>query len=190
MNSDAIRYDGTYERDARPKPAAAAWSVAPERYDSPAATALWREYYTEVSDRWFRLHEQRSTPPQELAQGIAGDDGATLLPPHGQLLVARYGGEPAGTAGVRMLDGTTGELKRVYVLERLRGLGGGSVLLAAAEDAALALGARRLILDTRHDLTEARRMYTRHGYRETPPHNDEPYAEHWYAKDLIPGTAG
>ena len=39
-------------------------------------------------------------------------------------------------------------------------------------------------LDTRADLVEARALYARLGYTETGPHNDEPYAEHWFAKRL------
>ena len=58
------------------------------------------------------------------------------------------------------------------------------MLVRAAEDAARALGAGRLILDTRHDLVEARALYARLGYAETAPHNDDPYAEHWFAKAL------
>lgn len=34
------------------------------------------------------------------------------------------------------------------------------------------------------DLVEARRLYSRHGYLEVAPFNDEPYAEHWFAKHL------
>ncbi|MGW4275054.1 GNAT family N-acetyltransferase, partial [Streptomyces seoulensis] len=57
-------------------------------------------------------------------------------------------------------------------------------LVGAAEDAARALGARRIVLDTRGDLVEARALYTRLGYAETAPHNDDRYAEHWFAKSL------
>jgi hypothetical protein len=56
--------------------------------------------------------------------------------------------------------------------------------VAAAEEAARVLGARRLILDTRGDLVEARALYARLGYTETGPHNDDIYAEHWFRKDL------
>ncbi|CAM5536760.1 Acetyltransferase OS=Streptomyces glaucescens OX=1907 GN=SGLAU_10760 PE=4 SV=1 [Streptomyces glaucescens] len=45
-------------------------------------------------------------------------------------------------------------------------------------------GASGLVLDTRGDLVEARTLYARLGYEETAPHNDEPYAEHWFAKNL------
>lgn len=162
----------------------ASWTVAPEPFDSPVAAALWRAYYTEVSDRWYLLHEGHPTDPAELEREVAADTGDYLAPPGGVLLVARYDGEPGGTAGVRMLDAGTGELKRVFVSEQLRGKGGGPVLLAAAEEAARRLGAERLILDTRSDLVEARALYARHGYQETERHNDDIYAEHWFEKRL------
>ncbi|PAK27515.1 GNAT family N-acetyltransferase [Streptomyces sp. alain-838] len=160
------------------------WTVAPEPYDSPVAAALWRAYYTEVSDRWYLLHEGRRTDPGELEREIAAQPGADLAPPRGRLLVARYGGEAAGTAGVRLLDAGTAELTRVFLYERMRGRGGAALLVRAAEDAARALGASRMVLDTRGDLVEARALYARLGYTETEPHNEEPYAEHWFAKQL------
>ncbi|MFH8236349.1 GNAT family N-acetyltransferase [Streptomyces sp. NPDC018321] len=160
------------------------WTVAPEPYDSPEAAALWRAYYTEVSDRWYLLHEGRPTDPGELEREIAAESGADLAPPGGRLLVARYGGEAAGTAGVRLLDARTAELKRVFLYERMRGRGGAALLVRAAEDAARALGASRMVLDTRGDLVEARALYARLGYAETEPYNDGPYAEHWFAKPL------
>ncbi|MGW1804212.1 GNAT family N-acetyltransferase [Streptomyces sp. NPDC002078] len=164
--------------------AAMTWSITPEPYDSPVAAALWRAYYTEVSDRWYLLHEGRRTDPDELEREIAAATGAELAPPTGQLLVGRYDGEPAGCAGVRLLEPDTAELTRVFVYERLRGRGGAPLLVAAAEEAARALGARRLILDTRSDLVEARALYARLGYTETGPHNDDLYAEHWFRKEL------
>ncbi|MFC7981695.1 GNAT family N-acetyltransferase [Streptomyces sp. NPDC057336] len=160
------------------------WTVTPEPYDSPEAAALWRAYYTEVSDRWYLLHQGRPTDPGELEREIAAESGADLAPPRGRLLVARYGGEAAGTAGVRLLDARTAELTRVFLYERMRGRGGAALLVRAAEDAARALGASRMVLDTRGDLVEARALYARLGYAETEPYNDGPYAEHWFAKPL------
>ncbi|MDX2907724.1 GNAT family N-acetyltransferase [Streptomyces griseiscabiei] len=160
------------------------WSVAAEPHDSPVAVALWRAYYTEVSDRWYLLHEGRATDPAELEREVAADTGEYLAPPGGVLLVARYGGEPVGTAGVRLLDSATAELKRVFLLARARGRGGAGPLVTAAEDAARALGAERIVLDTREDLVEARALYARLGYEESAPHNDHAYADHWFTKKL------
>lgn len=160
------------------------WTIAPEPYDSPVAAALWRAYYTEVSDRWYLLHENHRTDPAELEREIAARTGAELAPPSGLLLVARHGGEPAGSAGVRLLDATTAELTRVFVYEAMRGRGGAPRLVTAAEEAARELGAKMMILDTRNDLVEARALYARLGYEETERHNDDPYAEHWFRKTL------
>ncbi|MDX2540569.1 GNAT family N-acetyltransferase [Streptomyces sp. WI04-05B] len=160
------------------------WTITPEPFNSPVAAALWRAYYTEVSDRWYLLHQGRRTEPAELEREVAAHSGAELAPPDGQLLVARYDGQPAGSAGVRLLDATTGELTRVFLYEGMRGKGGAALLVAAAEDAARALGARQLILDTRSDLVEARALYAHLGYLETEPHNDSEYAEHWFRKNL------
>ncbi|MFE5400839.1 GNAT family N-acetyltransferase [Streptomyces sp. NPDC056580] len=160
------------------------WTIAQEPYDSPAATALWRAYYTEVSDRWYLLHEGRRTAPEELEREIAARTGAELAPPTGRLLIGWYDGEPAGSAGVRLLGPDTAELTRVFVRAGMRGRGGAALLVAAAEEAARALGATALILDTRGDLVEARGLYARLGYTETAPHNDDRYAEHWFRKDL------
>nr|WP_316728842.1 GNAT family N-acetyltransferase [Streptomyces sp. 11x1] len=165
-------------------PAPERWSVAAEPHDSPVAASLWRAYYTEVSDRWYRLHEGRATDPDELEREVTADTGEYLAPPGGLLLVARYEGEPVGTAGVRLADATTAELKRVYLRPRARGRGGAALLVTAAEDAARALGAERMVLDTRNDLVEARALYARLGYAESAPHNDHAYADHWFTKAL------
>lgn len=160
------------------------WSITPEAPGSPVAAALWRAYYTEVSDRWYLRHEGRRTGPEELEREIAARTGADLAPPRGRLLVARYGGEPAGSAGVRLLDASAAELTRVFLYAGMRGRGGAALLVAAAEDAARDLGATALVLDTRSDLVEARALYARLGYEESAPHNDDRYAEHWFRKEL------
>ncbi|MFE2073553.1 MULTISPECIES: GNAT family N-acetyltransferase [Streptomyces] len=161
------------------------WTISPQEPGSPVAAALWRAYYTEVSDRWYLRYEGRRTDPAELEREIAAVTGAELAPPTGRLLVGWYGGTAAGTAGVRLLDAETAELTRVFVHAGLRGRGGAPLLVAAAEEAARALGARRLVLDTRDDLVEARALYARLGYTETGPHNQDPYAEHWFRKELV-----
>ncbi|WP_406416518.1 GNAT family N-acetyltransferase [Streptomyces sp. NBC_01614] len=160
------------------------WTVAPEPADSPVAKALWRAYYTEVSDRYYLLHKGHPTDPTELARELADPPTAELTLPKGQLLVARYEGEPAGSVGIRVLNPNTAELTRVFVHPKTRGKGGGKLLVRSAEATARTLNATRMILDTRHDLTEARALYTALGYEETPPHNDDVYAEHWFTKPL------
>lgn len=87
-------------------------------------------------------------------------------------------------AALRVLGGDTVELTRVFVRQPWGGTGGGNSLLVAEEEVASALGAKRIVLDTRLDLIEARALYRRHGYAEIPAYNDKTYAEIWYGKNL------
>lgn len=156
------------------------WTVTAERYDTPESTALRRDYYAEVAGRYWG----RPATAREIGEGLA-DDGVELLArPTGEFVVGRYDGTAAACAGLRVMDADTAELTRVYVRPAFRGTGGGGLLLAAAEAAAAGLGVKRVRLDTRNDLVEARALYTRHGYAEVPAFNQGPYAEHWFAKSL------
>jgi GNAT superfamily N-acetyltransferase len=161
-----------------------AWSVALGAVGSAEAASLLREYYIEVSDRYYQLHCGRASTPAEIEQGLAGSPSDDLAPPTGVFLLGRYGDVPAACAGLRVLDPRTVELTRVFVRPALRGTGGGSRLLAAVDEAARDMGAGRIVLDTRLDLVEARGLYFKHGYAEIPAFSDRPYAEIWYGKQL------
>ena len=161
-----------------------AWSVALGAVGSAEAASLLREYYIEVSDRYYQLHCGRTSTPAEIEQGLAGSPSDDLAPPTGVFLLGRYGDAPAACAGLRVLDLRTAELTRVFVRPALRGTGGGSRLLAAVDEAARDMGAGRIVLDTRLDLAEARALYLKHGYAEIPALSDRPYAEIWYEKQL------
>ena len=45
-------------------------------------------------------------------------------------------------------------------------------------------GASAIRLETNKSLDEAIGLYRSSGYREVPPFNDEPYADHWFEKKL------
>ncbi|MFB7634976.1 GNAT family N-acetyltransferase [Streptomyces sp. NPDC056149] len=167
------------------------WTIEAEPAGSPVARALLREYYTDVADRYYVLHEGRRSTPREIDEGVAGYPLGDLAPPRGELLVARRDGEPAGCAGVRLLDAGTAELKQVFVRPGSRGRGAADALLRAAEATAARLGAGRIRLDTRLDLTEAVALYRRHGYAEIAPYRfDDPYAEVYFEKLLTAATDG
>lgn len=165
------------------------WSVRPEPFTTPDATRLRRAYYAEVAGRYWG----RPATDAEIDQGLtddAADPADLLVPPTGEFVVGRYGGRAEACGGLRLLDRRTAELTRVYVSPAVRGTGGGGALLAALEEAAVRLGAGRLVLDTRLDLVEARGLYGKHGFREIPPYGEPgPYSEIWYGKEL-PGGAG
>ena len=72
----------------------------------------------------------------------------------------------------------------MWVAGSVRGIGLGRRLLTELEGRARANGARRLQLETRNELREAIALYLSSGYREVPPFNDEPYADHWFEKTI------
>ncbi|MFG2328376.1 GNAT family N-acetyltransferase [Streptomyces sp. NPDC048604] len=160
--------------------AAPAWALRPEAYDTPDATALRRDYYDEVASRYWK----RPATGAEIDEGLTNDGVERLVPPTGQFLVGRYAGEPAACGGVLLLDSGRAELTRVFVRPPFRGSGAAGLLMRGLEDAARALGARRMVLNTRLDLVEARALYTRQGYAEIPAYCEGPYMDIWYGKEL------
>lgn len=165
-----------------PRPLPAAWTALPHPVSAPDSTALLRRYYTELIVRYYG----RPTDEAELSAVLAEEPSDDLTLPSGEFLVARRGGEPAGCVGVRVLDASTVELTRLYVVPGARGQGGAGLLIAAAEHVARdTFDAAAIRLDTRSDLAEARALYAKHGYREIPPYNDGKYADHWFEKKLV-----
>jgi GNAT superfamily N-acetyltransferase len=139
--------------------------------DSPTTMALLAAYFAELAARF----------PDGFAAAAAGDE---LSPPDGIFLVAWSGGNPMGCGGIRRLDDTTAEVKHMWVDPRWRGRGVARSLLTRLEAAAAALGYRCARLDTSVHLPEAVALYRNAGWTETPPYNDNPYAGHWFLRDL------
>nr|WP_244962626.1 GNAT family N-acetyltransferase [Cryobacterium roopkundense] len=101
------------------------------------------------------------------------------------LLLAHRGAGVLGCAGLRVCAGGVGEVTRVFVLPTARGQGVARLLMRELEREARVLGLQALRLDTRTDLVEARGLYSSLGYLEGEAHNADPYANHWFRKDLV-----
>jgi DNA-binding MarR family transcriptional regulator/GNAT superfamily N-acetyltransferase len=132
---------------------------------------------------YFAELSQRFDAGFDPARSLPASDGE-LTPPDGLLLVATLHGEPVGCGGLKFHPGAPAELKRMWVAPATRGLGLGRRLLAELEARAAAAGARVVRLETNGTLAEAISLYRTAGYQEVPAFNDEPYAHHWFEKDL------
>jgi DNA-binding MarR family transcriptional regulator/GNAT superfamily N-acetyltransferase len=107
-----------------------------------------------------------------------------LVLPSGLLLVARLHEEPVGCGALKLHENAPGEIKRMWVAPRARGIGLGRRLLEALECSAREAGVAVLHLETNRTLIEAIQMYRDCGYQEVEAFNDEPYAHHWFEKCL------
>jgi DNA-binding MarR family transcriptional regulator/GNAT superfamily N-acetyltransferase len=112
----------------------------------------------------------------------AADHEMTL--PAGEFLVAFLHGEPVGCGALKFHPGAPAEVKRMWVSPAVRGLGLGRRLLAELEAEAVRHGVGVLRLETNRTLAEAIALYRAAGYREVAAFNDEPYAHHWFEKEL------
>lgn len=143
--------------------------------DPTSQDARWciEQYFTELDERF----EAGFDPT--LGISAHADE---LTPPAGLLLIARLREEPVGCGALKFHANTVGELKRMWVAPRARGLGLGRRLLEALEHKAREAGSTVLHLETNRTLKEAIEMYRHTGYQEVEAFNDEPYAHHWFEK--------
>ena len=141
------------------------------------AEARWclDEYFRELASRF----EGGFDPPENL-----GAETAEMTPPAGVFMLARLAGESAGCGGLKRAGPTVGEIKRVWTAPFARGLGIARRLVRKLEAAAREMGLEVVRLDTNRALKEAHRLYRDEGYREVERFNDNPYAHHWFAKEL------
>jgi GNAT superfamily N-acetyltransferase len=134
-------------RSLRRTPTPSRCTICAESVQSPQAVALLRDYFAELTVRYFH----RETTEQEIDETLAEFPTIGLA----LFLVLRSNRAPAGCLGLY----PTGELTRIYVAPNFRRLGGARALLTAAESWAQNHGMTRLFFDTRTDLAEARALY-------------------------------
>ena len=143
--------------------------------EHPDAKRCLRAYVAELNRRAdipFDPHTGSTAEPNEVRA------------PAGAFLVAYLGEEAIGCGAVKHRPGGPSDIKRMWVAESARGLGIGRRLLRELEQVVRESGAEVARLETNAVLVEAISMYGSAGYVEVPPFNDEPFADHWFAKPL------
>jgi GNAT superfamily N-acetyltransferase len=159
---------------AEPVDRAAAVRVGPQDPAHPDARTCIAAYLAELARRDDRFDPTTSLPTT--------DD--ELRPPAGVLLLAWSGHTPVGCVALRLHGEQPAEVKRMWVSPAARGLGTGRCLLLEVERHARASGVRTLHLETNRTLVEAIGLYRSAGYVEVPAFNGEPFADHWFRKEL------
>lgn len=133
--------------------------------------------------RYFEELDSRF-PGGFVAGGALDEAASNFNPPNGRFVLATQDGETVGCGALALLDAATAEIKRMWVSSACRGAGLGRRLLARLEDEARRAGCTTVVLDTNAVLTEAIRLYETSGYARVEQYNDNPYAHHWFAKEL------
>jgi GNAT superfamily N-acetyltransferase len=136
-------------------------------------TAMEEEIEELYADRAGSIHSVAAGP-----EAMTGPDGCFVLVVAGERAV--------GCGGFKRLDERTCEVKRMYLLPEVRGLGLSGRLLAALEERAAAAGYTRVRLDTGDRQPAAMHLYRKSGYREIGDYNGNTAATHWFEKDLAP----
>ena len=146
-----------------------------EAPDSDAAQGCLEQYFAELARRF----EAGFDPARSNSASLED-----MTPPVGFFLVAWLDGAPARCGALKVGDGGAGEIKRMWTAPNARGLGIARRVLRSLERQAREAGLTRLRLETNRALIEAQALYREQGYREVAPFNAEPYAHHWFEKEL------
>jgi GNAT superfamily N-acetyltransferase len=142
---------------------------------TPEARWCIEQYFAELDARF----ESGFDPSLSISA-----DADELRAPKGALLIARLQGKAVGCGALKFHGQAPAELKRMWLAPEVRGRGLGRRLLAELERHAYDAGVRTVRLETNSALKEAIRLYRVSGYREVPAFNEEPYAHHWFEKEL------
>ncbi|MBB4664628.1 GNAT family N-acetyltransferase [Conexibacter arvalis] len=149
--------------------------------DTPEAVRLLRAYGAELVGRGRPFSPVE--PPAGRRPGIWVEPHE-LEPPGGAFLLAEDRGVAVACGGLRTLAPGLGEVKRMYVVPGARRRGIARTILFELERIARELGHGRVRLDTNAVQPEAVALYHATGYREIADYNGNPFATHWFEKDL------
>lgn len=130
--------------------------IVEERPDSAEAAQLITELEAQLDPLY----------PTESRHGLSVE---RLLQEAVAFFVVRHEGTAAGCGGIKLFGTEYGELKRMYVRPRFRGLGLGKLMLDHLAAYARQHGVGVLRLETGIYQVEARGLYERWGFTPVPP---------------------
>ena len=136
-----------------------------------------REYLPGDQPAFRRLNEEwilRYFALEHKDEVALADPEGVILERGGRIYFAVHDGEPVGCCALLAMGPGEFEVAKMAVTESLRGGGVGKRLLTRVLEEARAAGARRLYLETNHQLTPAISLYESVGFRHLPPERVPP----------------
>lgn len=102
--------------------------------------------------------------------------------PYGRLYLAYYNGEVAGCIGLRKIDNSNCEMKRLFVRPQFRGKKVGEFLVNKIINDAKEIGYSHILLDTFPFFKSAINLYKKFSFYEIPSYNGNPMDSLIYMK--------
>ncbi|MET4782187.1 GNAT family N-acetyltransferase [Glaciihabitans sp. UYNi722] len=124
-------------------------------WDDPDAIALRDAQRAEIAERY-------GTPDSEPGVAPSAADISVFF------VVFDDDGAAIGCGGLRQLDDTEAEIKRMFVQPESRGTGASTAILERLEQEGRVRGLGRLVLETGNRQPDAIRFYQRQGYTRIP----------------------
>ena len=121
---------------------------------------------------------------QSFDQELATLPGA-YVPPKGALLLAEDRDQKVGCIALRKIREDIGEVKRLYIVPKYRGLGIARRLIGTLIEQAKVLGFSRLRLDTLAEMKAAQHLYRSFGFQEIPPYYHNPIERAIYMELIL-----
>jgi putative acetyltransferase len=134
----------------------AGWVIEVRPWADPAGVALREAQRAELDARYGSDDHEPGAAPS------ASDIDLFLV------AVGTADGQAVACGALRRLDGSTAEIKRMYVVPAARGSGVATRVLRALEAAATERGWSTLRLETGTEQPDAQRFYEREGYHQIP----------------------
>jgi len=140
--------------------------IAISQVKTDAQIAAAQELFCEYTTWAFTLAAGSDQAPtfQGLEEELATLPGI-YVPPSGRLLLAMQNGQPAGCICLKGHNATTGELKRLYVRPKFRGLKVGWQLVNRLVVEARQAGYERMVLDSHRSMEKAHALYEAVGFK-------------------------
>ena len=87
--------------------------------------------------------------------------------PNGCFMIVHINKNPVGCVGIKRLNQTSCEMKRMFIRPSYRNLGYGKLLVKGAIEMALQMGFNEMLLDTNKKMTAALKLYLNLGFEPT-----------------------
>ncbi len=150
---------------------------AATKADYDAAVFLFEEYAS-----WLNIDLCFQHFSEELAQ-----ISSIYAPPSGGIILAKAADVYIGCAGIRRIDDSVAELKRMYVKPAFQQQGIGKTLLQESLELAQNLQYKKVRLDTLSRLVPAITLYRQYGFYDIPAYYHNPEKSVIYLeKQLVP----